>query len=68
MNVSKYHSMRMSWLHPSRQILINYTQAQSAKSLGLTIADWVGKVQVGNGQEKAQSERISHSKNRGGKN
>ena len=24
------------------------------------------KVQVGNGQEKAQSERNSHSKNRGG--
>ena len=26
------------------------------------------KVQVGNDQEKAQSERNSHSKNRGGKN
>ena len=27
-----------------------------------------GKVQVGNNQEKSQSERISHSKNRDGKN
>ena len=26
------------------------------------------KVQVGNGQEKAHSEKDSHSKNRGGKN
>ena len=26
------------------------------------------KVEVGNGQEKAHSERNSHSKNRGGKN
>ena len=29
---------------------------------------YYGKVKVGNDQEKAQSERDSHSKNRGGKN
>ena len=29
---------------------------------------FTGKVQVGNDQEKVQSERNSHSKNRGGKN
>ena len=29
---------------------------------------WIKKVQVGNDQEKAQSERNSHSKNRDGKN
>ena len=30
-------------------------------------AKYVKKVQVGNDKEKAQSERNSHSKNRGGK-
>ena len=29
---------------------------------------YYGKVQVGKDQEKAQSEKDSHSKNRGGKN
>ena len=28
---------------------------------------WFRKVQVGKDQEKAQSEKVSHSKNRGGK-
>ena len=45
-NVSKCHSMRVTRLHPSRQIEFNYTlhqqtleQVQSAKYLGLTITD-----------------------------
>ena len=35
---------------------------------GTEMVKTVKKVQVGYGQEKAQSERYSHSKNRGGKN
>ena len=45
-NVSKCHSMRVTWLHPSRYIQFNYTlhqqtleQVQSAEYLGLTISD-----------------------------
>ena len=45
-NVSKCHSMRVTRLHPSRHIGVNYTlhqqtleQVQSAKYLGLTITD-----------------------------
>ena len=33
----------------------------------LVFADAIGKVQVGEDQEKAQSEKDSHSKNQGGK-
>ena len=36
-------------------------------SKGIFMKGWQ-KVQVGNDQEKAQSEKDSHSKNRGGKN
>ena len=36
-------------------------------SLVYTCEAWWKKVQVGNDQEKAQSEKDSHSKNRGGK-
>ena len=49
-NVSKCHSMRVTWLHPSKHIQLNYTlhqqsleQVQSAKYLGLTVTgnlDW----------------------------
>ena len=36
-------------------------------SCDMTLSGVHGKVQVGNDQEKAQSEKDSHSKNRGGK-
>ena len=42
------------------------TQAERIRIKRLN--DIFGKVQVGNDQEKAQSEKNSHSKNRGGKN
>ena len=43
------------------------------KTISYFVADWLKshkkvKVQVGKDQEKAQSEKDSHSKNRGGKN
>ena len=45
-NVSKFHSVRVNRLPPSKHIQFNYTlhqqsleQVQSAKYLGLTIAD-----------------------------
>ena len=34
----------------------------------LSLQPYIKKVQVGKDQEKAQSEKDSHSKNRGGKN
>ena len=47
---------------------------QNIKALGLAVSDKIvfmfflfEKVQVGKDQEKAQSEKDSHSKNRGGK-
>ena len=38
-----------------------------ASEMVLVHISWVKKVQVGKDQEKAQSEKDSHSKNRGGK-
>ena len=35
--------------------------------IGQAVAEKIKKVQVGKDQEKAQSEKDSHSKNRGGK-
>ena len=35
--------------------------------IGGKTLEWIKKVQVGKDQEKAQSEKDSHSKNRGGK-
>ena len=47
------------------QILFGYLDKMTKKA---SMSIYGKKVQVGKDQEKAQSERDSHSKNRGGKN
>ena len=53
-------------------LYLNYISVAKKHAVRLqkyATADWMyfGKVQVGKDQEKAQSEKDSHSKNRGGK-
>ena len=55
----------MDRLRPER-LTSNQMVSQSVSSFSCVTCD-PKKVHVGNGQEKAQSERSSHFKNRGGK-
>ena len=45
----------------------NFRQTRKVINIVCTNVGTYGKVQVGKDQEKAQSEKDSHSKNRGGK-
>ena len=64
----------MVWRNPLTQTigciclfdLTLYVPVSSYNHIG-TLPSFYGKVQVGKDQEKAQSEKDSHSKNRGGK-
>ena len=63
---------RQEWVKEAVSLLVDYTAIRCMISfLFFFVRLYFGycyqKVQAGNDQEKAQSERNSHSKNRGGK-
>ena len=69
MNVNQTHATMVSvWtkLTATDVTVIRVTRDHIVRQVGYTIFERK-KVQVGKDQEKAQSEKDSHSKNRGGK-
>ena len=57
--------MLNKWLY---DIMYNFSTGRNAHISSTKPVSCFKKVQVGKDQEKAQSEKDSHSKNRGGKN
>ena len=62
----KYANCTEETMHPTPKKTWDELLQDGRKKLGMDLAT-LKKVQVGKDQEKAHSERDSHSKNRGGK-